>query len=152
MRAIVVDTGCWEASLGEGPTEAALARVREENPGVIVQFFKADEAPNPAAIELLAAQTLAASRSGATLAQRPELDLLLRLAGTRQIGEAFERAGYRSKKKRIFLVAASEGAGSLRQTKARVAKDARFSEIPKRELSGVDLALVERGALLSVGA
>lgn len=152
MRETVVDLGCWEASLGDVPVDTELARVREENPGVVAQFFKADEAPNPAAVELLAAQTLAASRSGATLTERPELDLLLRLAGTRQIGEAFERAGYRSKRRRLFLVAASEGAGSLRGMKATLAKDARFSEIPRRELSRVDLALVERGALLSVGA
>jgi len=100
---------------------------------------------------MIAAQTLTAARSGATLAERPELDLLLRLAGTRQIGEAFRRIGYKTKGKRLFVVAASEGsrAPMLRVGRA-IAKDGRFSEVPKKQPARGDLELVERAALLAV--
>ncbi len=151
MESTVVESVCWEASLGAAPAEAVLAKARAENPGVVVQLFKADSAPNPAALELVAAQTLAAAAAGTTLADKPELDLLLRLSGTRQIGEAFEVAGYRSGARRLFLLAASEGTGSLRGMKASLGGDARFSEVPRRELSEEDLDLVERAALLAVG-
>ncbi len=107
--------------------------------------------PNTGAVEMIAAQTLTAARSGATLAERPELDLLLRLAGTRQIGEAFRRVGYKSKGVRLFLVAASEGSRTpLLRVSRRLAKDTRFSEVPDRRPAEGDLDQVERAALLSV--
>jgi len=100
---------------------------------------------------MIAAQTLSAAKSGSTLAERPELDLLLRLAGTRQIGEAFLRVGYRSNGKRIFMVAASKGGGAaLRRLGKELAKDKRFDEIPRKKLTKGDLECVEVAALLAV--
>jgi len=99
---------------------------------------------------MVAAQTLAAAKAGATLAEKPELDLLLRLAGTRQIGEALKRAGYRSGKQRLFLVAAWEGAASEPKTLKRVAsRDRRFRRLEERPPTEEDLDSVERAALLA---
>jgi len=100
---------------------------------------------------MVAAQTLTAVKAKATLAERPELDLLLRLAGTRQIGEAFERIGYKSKRRSLFLVAASEGSKSaLLLVGKALGKDGRFVEVPTCEPAKEDLEMVERAALLAV--
>jgi tRNA threonylcarbamoyladenosine modification (KEOPS) complex Cgi121 subunit len=130
--------------------EGVLAKLRKENPDVIIQVFGAGSIPNAAAVEMVAAQTLTAAKSGSTLAERPELDLLLRLAGTRQIGEAFRRVGYKSERKKLFMVAASTG-GSAPMTRLREAmsKDRRFSEVEKKKLGKRDLQMVERAALLA---
>jgi tRNA threonylcarbamoyladenosine modification (KEOPS) complex Cgi121 subunit len=99
---------------------------------------------------MVALQTLAAARSGSTLADKPELDLLLRLAGTRQIGEALRLAGYKSGGKRLFIVAASQGRdGELLRVKKRLAKERRIVALPKRRLEKEDLDYVERAALLA---
>jgi tRNA threonylcarbamoyladenosine modification (KEOPS) complex Cgi121 subunit len=141
---------CWEIEAGPGEIENILSALREDSPGVIIQIFGANRAPNAAAVEMIAAQTLSASKSGSTLAERPELDLLLRLAGTRQIGEAFRRAGYKSNAKRLFVVAASDGnASRLGKLGRRLSKDRRFAEVAKNKLGKIDLEAIERAALLS---
>jgi tRNA threonylcarbamoyladenosine modification (KEOPS) complex Cgi121 subunit len=137
--------------VGPDEVEALLGEMRKESPKAIVQVFGTIRAPNAGVVELIAAQTLTAMRSGSTLADRPELDLLLRLAGTRQIGEAFRRVGYKSKGKRLFLVAASEGTGvALRRLRKRASSDPRFALVAKRAPGEGDLELVERAALLAV--
>jgi tRNA threonylcarbamoyladenosine modification (KEOPS) complex Cgi121 subunit len=131
--------------------EDILAKVRKRTPGVIVQVVGATRAPNPRAVEMIAAQTLTAAKSGTTLAERPELDLLLRLAGTRQIGEAFQRVGYKSNDKRFFMVAAAEGSGAaLARLGERLVRDKRFKQVAKKKLAKRDLDQVERAALLAV--
>jgi tRNA threonylcarbamoyladenosine modification (KEOPS) complex Cgi121 subunit len=99
---------------------------------------------------MIAAQTLTAAKSGATLAEKPELDLLLRLAGTRQIGEAFRRVGYRSSGKRMFMVAAAGKGQRLKRLGDEMAKAKGFKEVKKRALAKADLEKVEVAALLSV--
>jgi tRNA threonylcarbamoyladenosine modification (KEOPS) complex Cgi121 subunit len=142
---------CWEVKVGPDEVEGLLAQLRKENPIVMIQVFGADSAPNTAAVEMVAAQTLTAVKSGATLAERPELDLLLRLAGTRQIGEAFRRAGYKSIGKRLFLVAASDGnGGAMGRLASALSKDVRFKERAKKKLGKMDFQMVERAALLAV--
>jgi tRNA threonylcarbamoyladenosine modification (KEOPS) complex Cgi121 subunit len=141
---------CWEVHVPKERVEGILADVRKRSPGVIVQVIGATRAPNPSAVEMIAAQTLMAAKSGSTLAERPELDLLLRLAGTRQIGEAFQRAGYKSDSKRFFLVAASEGSeAALARLSKSLAADKRFTEVARRRLAESDLEQVERAALLA---
>jgi len=142
---------CWEADVPPEEVEGLLAVMRKASPKVIVQVVSASRAPNPRAVEMIAAQTLIAVRSGSTLAERPELDLLLRLAGTRQIGEAFKRLGYKSKGERFFLVAASEGKGAaLARMSRRLTRDRRFREVARKKLAKSDLEQVERAALLAV--
>src|SRR5713101_3530039 len=142
---------CWEIRVGPQEVESLLAELRNETPAIIIQVFGAAIAPNPVAVGMVAAQTLTAVRSGATLAERPELDLLLRLAGTRQIGDAFKRVGYKSHAKRLFMVAASEGEGdAMRRLAKRLSADRRFVEVPAKKLAKVDFQMVERAALLAV--
>ena len=141
---------CWEVGVPPEEVEDLLTKVRKQTPGVIVQVVGAERAPNPSAVEMIAAQTLTAAKSGATLAERPELDLLLRLAGTRQIGEAFQRVGYKSNDKRFFMVAASEGSGApLARMSKRLSADKRFKEVARKKLAKSDLEQVERAALLA---
>jgi hypothetical protein len=146
---------CWELDVRPEDVEALLVKFRQESPTAIIQVFCAKGSPNMGAIEMIAAQTLTAAKSGSTLAERPELDLLLRLAGTRQIGEAFQRVGYKStsseSRKRLFMVAACEGRGAaVNRLSKRASLDPRFTLVEKtRALAGDDLELVERAALLA---
>jgi len=141
---------CWEVGVPQEEVEGLLAKIRKQSPGIIVQVIGAARAPNPNAVEMIAAQTLMAAKSGWTLAERPELDLLLRLAGTRQIGEAFQRVGYKSNGKRFFMVAASDGnRAPLTRLGKRLAADKRFTEVAKTRLAEGDLEQVERAALLA---
>ena len=141
---------CWEVHVDLDDLEPLLAGLRKESPNAIIQVFGASEPPNERAVELVVAQTLAAARSGSTIAERPELDLLLRLAGTRQIGEAFRRVGYKDGGKRLFMVAGSEGTGaSLKRLRKRASGDRRFTPIARRKLEKGDLELVELAALLA---
>jgi tRNA threonylcarbamoyladenosine modification (KEOPS) complex Cgi121 subunit len=142
---------CWEVDVGPDEIESILARLRKESPKAIIQVFGADRAPNAGAVEMIAAQTLTAAKSGSTLAERPELDLLLRLAGTRQIGEAFQRVGYKKNGKRLFMVAAAEGTGAaLVRVRNRASRDGRFALVEKKKPGSGDLEIVERAALLAV--
>ena len=141
---------CWEVAVDPDELESLIARLREESPKAIIQVFGASRAPNVGTVEMIAAQTLMAAKSGSTLAERPELDLLLRLAGTRQIGEAFRRVGYKSNGKRLYMVAASEGTGaSLKNLRKRASHDRRFALVARKPPGKGDLELVERAALLA---
>ena len=141
---------CWEVKVGPDEVEGLLARLRKENPALLIQIFGAGRALNSAAVDMVAAQTLTAVRTGATLAERPELDLLLRLAGTRQIGEAFRRVGYKSGGKRLFLVAASDGSGeAMLRLASGLSRDVRFKERAMKKLTKADFQMVERAALLA---
>ena len=142
---------CWEVTVEPDEVEGLLTKLRKENPMVVIQVFAAGSDPNAAAVEMVAAQTLTAVKSGATLAERPELDLLLRLAGTRQIGEAFRRVGYKSGGKRLFLVAASQGSGeAMLRLADGLSKDGSFKELAKKKLGKADFQMVESAALLAV--
>jgi tRNA threonylcarbamoyladenosine modification (KEOPS) complex Cgi121 subunit len=141
---------CWGVKVDPGEVEGVLARLRKENPSAIIQVFGAGSVPNAAAVEMVAAQTLTAAKSGSTLAEKPELDLLLRRAGTRQIGEAFKRVGYKSGGKRLFIVAATMGkAAAMKRFSNTLSTDRRFKEVAKKKLGKLDLQMVERAALLA---
>ena len=74
-----------------GPeVDAASFRARGKD-GVIVQTVSDSVPKNEHLYELLAAQTLTAAKSGQLLGRKPEVDLLLRVAGTTQISEALAR-------------------------------------------------------------
>lgn len=141
---------CWELDAGPEEVELLLAQLRRDHRGVVIQAFGAGRAPNAGAVAMIAAQTLAATKSAVTLVERPELDLLLRLAGTRQIGEAFRLVGYKSGGKRVFVVAASEGGSvALGRLAKSLSADQRFAEVGKQELGNDDLDSVEVAALLA---
>jgi tRNA threonylcarbamoyladenosine modification (KEOPS) complex Cgi121 subunit len=145
-----VRCACWEISVERDDAEALLTELRTRHAGLLIQVIGASHPPNPAAIEMVATQTFESARSGSTIADRPELDVLMRLAGTRQIGEALSLLGYKAAGKRLFLLAAtSKSDDAIQRLGKYVDKRARAREIPAKKLTKDDLDQVERASLLS---
>jgi len=140
---------CWKLDAGQDEIEDLLGGLRKKAPGAVLQVFSSTTAPNPALVSMIAAQTLSAMQSDSLIAERPEVDLLLRLASTRQIGEAFKRIGYKEKGRKLFMAVASQNRSPLVKLEKEVSRDKRFSELPSRRLDGDDLDKVEKAALLS---
>ncbi len=111
------------------------------NPGCLVQAAKAGSANSEFVVEMLAAQTLRAESSGSLLAKKPEIDLLLRLAGTSQISRAIKSYGARSGEP-FLLVAAS-------RTRVREPTALKKLALPRKDLGVSELARVEKAALLN---
>ncbi len=111
------------------------------NKGFVVQASRAEAAQNELFVELLAAQTLRAQELGSLLAKKPEIDLLLRLAGTTQISEAIKRTGARRGRQFLVVVAGN--------SRVRDAKGMAPPRLPRRELTRDELSRVEKAALLS---
>ena len=118
--------------------------VEAKFPGSIVQAVRADAATNGFFVEMIAAQTLRANGTQNLLARRPEVDLLLRLAGTNQISKAIEQMG--AKKGKPFLLVI---AGADSRLAGLSAKELGGSELRRRELSSDELDRVEQAALLN---
>jgi len=113
-------------------------------PGSIVQTVRADAATNGFFVEMIAAQTLSANGTRSLLAKRPEVDLLLRLAGTTQISRAIEQMGAK-KGEPFLLVIAGPGEGLAGLS----AKEFGGLELERRELSSDELDRIEQAALLN---
>ncbi|MDA4123432.1 MAG: KEOPS complex subunit Cgi121 [Thaumarchaeota archaeon] len=129
--------------------EAELARLRSENPEAIIQLARFARAPNVRAIEMIAAQTLRARETDALVAERPEVDLLLRLAGTSQISEAIGRAGYKAGGKLYLVAAGTEAAISrLRRSLRATGKGTVYAILPTEDLDESGREMVEAAALL----
>jgi len=90
---------------------------------------------------MLAAQTFQAERSGTLLAKKPEVDLLLRLAGTTQIAKAIRERGAKPGASFLLIVASRSGIVGI---------PGLLQELPRSLLSDGDLARIERAALLDV--
>lgn len=113
-------------------------------PGSIVQAVRADAATNGFFIEMIAAQTLCANGTQNLLAKKPEVDLLLRLAGTTQISRAIEQMG--AKKGKPFLLVI---AGPDTELVNLNVQELGGSELEKQELSSDELDRIEKAALLN---
>jgi len=113
-------------------------------PGSIVQAVRADAATNGFFIEMIAAQTLRANGTQNLLAKKPEIDLLLRLAGTTQISRAIEQMGAK-KGKPFLLVIAGPGRGLAGLS----VKHLGGSELERRALSSDELDRIVQAALLN---
>ena len=122
------------------PDEAKL-KLAFLNPGSFVQTGRAKSAENEFFVEMLAAQTLRAGSVGGLLAKKPEMDFLLRLAGTTQITKAIKLYG--STKGEPFLIAVAG------PREIKTSKSVRAIELPRRKLSKKELDRIERAALLS---
>lgn len=124
--------------------EEIVEKIRRVEPELVCQLLRPDACQNEDAIRLIAAQTLSARASRSMLARRPEIDLLLRLAGTSQIKEAIDKAGYEGKGRTLVVMAGTPA--SLRRALARVKIQAgRLGSAP---LSQREKMLVEGAALL----
>ena len=113
-------------------------------PGSIVQTVRADAATNGFFVEMIAAQTIRAKGTENLLAKKPEVDLLLRLAGTTQISRAIEQIG--AKKGKPFLLVI---AGPGRRLASLNLDELGGSELEKRDLSSDELDRIEQAALLN---
>jgi len=119
--------------------------VAAEAPGSVVQAVSTAAATNGYYVEMIAAQTLRAAGTPNLLARKPEVDLLLRLAGTTQISRAIERIG--AKKGKPFLLVIAGPARRL----ARISwAEIGGREMVKRDLSPDELERMEVAALLNV--
>ena len=111
------------------------------NPGALVLAAKAGSVRNAFFVEMLAAQTFRAESSGSLLANKPEIDLLLRLAGTTQISRAIKEHGTHPGARSLLVVADSKAVKSPKQLSGL--------ELPRRQMTRPELMKVERAALLN---
>ena len=125
----------------EASSEALKLRLSASNPGSMVQVVGGNAARNEAFVEMLSAQTLQAESAGSMLAKKPEIDFLLRLAGTTQISKAIRDQGAEAGSQFLLVVAGRtppKGTGGLKSL-----------ELPRRELSAAELGRIEKAALLN---
>src|SRR5690348_10589946 len=80
-------------------------KMKRDHPTSLVQTLGVSATFNERLLELLAAQTMAASSGGTLVAKKPEIDFLLRVAGTTQISKAIRKVGSKTKKPFILVVA-----------------------------------------------
>lgn len=110
------------------------------NPGSLVQAVRAGSLANEALAEMLAAQTFRAESTGNMLAKKPEVDLLLRLAGTTQISKAIRAQGSVAGERFLVINAA--------RSEVAAPPEFRKAELPRKPLTGTELSRVESAALL----
>jgi tRNA threonylcarbamoyladenosine modification (KEOPS) complex Cgi121 subunit len=119
----------------------AKRRLAKSNPGSIVQASRAGRVRNELFVEMLAAQTHRAKSTGGMLAEKPEIDFLLRLAGTTQISKAIKEWGAKKGEKALVVVSG--------ESEVRGPPELLEFELPRRPLTAAELARVERAALLN---
>jgi tRNA threonylcarbamoyladenosine modification (KEOPS) complex Cgi121 subunit len=139
---------CLVARVEVAPSSAGglLSELRQKHPRLIVQLLAPRAVPSTRAAAMICEQTLRAARTGALVADKPEVDLLLRLAGTSQISVAIERAGYTSGRAIVLVAAGSpRGVATLRR---ELSGDSRFAILPDAEMDEKGFAAVEAAALL----
>jgi hypothetical protein len=124
---------------GMDPGEAKGALLRA-NPDAVVQTLRVGSVKNEFLVEMLAAQTLQAMESGGLLAKKPEIDLLLRFAGTTQISRAIESDGA-AKGGKFLAVVAGHATPSMPSGFNGV-------RLPRKPLSRSELGRIEGAALL----
>ena len=125
---------------GQDPEEAKRTAGRSGK-GAFVQTASAGSADNEAIDEMLSAQTLQAEESGSLLARSPQMDFLLRLAGTTQISRAIREEGAVAGEPFLLVTAGRRRPGAVRRAK--------WKELPRRPLTGPELDRVEEAALLN---
>ena len=117
-------------------------RVRKEHPSSLVQTVRIGAASNARLLEVFAAQTMHALTAGSLVSRKPEIDFLLRVAGTTQISKALRKVGSRTKEPFVLVVA------SKRKISKQVSK-IEWKELTRHDLSEKELDRVEVAALLN---
>ncbi|MEM0030641.1 MAG: KEOPS complex subunit Cgi121 [Candidatus Nitrosocaldus sp.] len=96
----------------EGFMKSVRTLAEELHKGIIVQVINADNIAGLEHLLEVLAQSLEAERRSCLLAKRVEVDMLLRLACTRQISDAIESVGLkRGRSKAVLVVVIHEGDG-----------------------------------------
>jgi tRNA threonylcarbamoyladenosine modification (KEOPS) complex Cgi121 subunit len=135
-----------QVSVDSAGAEAELLRLRREHPDLVVQMASVKKLPPAKSVRMIAEQTLRAKETHALLASRPEVDLLLRLAGTSQISVAIRTSGHQAPGRKL-LVAAGTAAGTAKLEKT-LRSDKRYSIIEGDEMGKEGIMMVEKAALL----
>ena len=117
-------------------------KVRRENRSSLVQTLRLGAASNERLLEVFAAQTMRALSTGSLVSKKPEIDFLLRVAGTTQISKAIRKVGSRTKEPFVLVVA------SRRKISMQVSK-IDWKELTRHDLTEKELERVEVAALLN---
>ena len=131
----------------EKEDELFLKRLRAQFPKLSIQLLSLRHLPNARRIEMIAKQMIRSKKRGSLLAARPELDLLLRLAGTTQISEAIGKIGYKCSGRKI-LVAVGTPRDLLKLEKLAEEDRETYKRSRGTELSSADFEAIEEAALL----
>ncbi len=137
-------TRCYRIADG-AVAERLKLDVSSRFPRLLVQTADQTAASNESFVEMLTAQTTQAMASGNLLARKPEVDLLLRLAGTTQISEAIRDVGARAGSVSLLILVGEEN--ELEELEA--AKTAIGGRLRKTPLTSEELLKVEKAALLN---
>ena len=121
--------------------EAAKVDARKALKAGFVQTADAAAAKNGLLLEVMAAQTLRACETRNLLARRPEIDFLLRLAGTTQISRAIQQVGSKRGRGFILVVASPDKVSYKAKTPAK--------RLTAHALSPAESERVEIAALLN---
>lgn len=136
-----------ELSLKSTAAEGFLSAVRRRFPKLTVQLVTFGKVPNGRMLELMGNQTITALARGSLLASKPEVDLLLRVAGTSQIEVALRTVGYGRKGKKVLL-AIGDGRALARLQRYCISLAPGATPLGKSPLSRRELGKVEEAALL----
>ena len=130
---------------GASSSEELRRRLREEYPKLLVQAVDSSAASNERSVEMVGEQTLEAGAAGSPLAKKPEVDLLMRLAGTTQISRAIQKVGVKAGREFLLVIV-----GDAADIRAFESKDASaWKRIERRKLDVEDMRAIERAALLN---
>ncbi len=136
-----------ELSLKSAAAEGFLSAVRRRFPKLTVQLVTFGKVPNGRMLELMGNQTITALAQGSLLASKPEVDLLLRVAGTSQIEVALRTVGYGREGKKVLL-AIGDGRALARLQRYCISLAPGATPLGKSPLSRRELEKVEEAALL----
>lgn len=127
--------------------ERQLLRLRTSHRKLIIQLVSMKKPLGARAVRMIAAQTLRARKSGAMLAERPEVDLLLRLAGTNQIAVALRTHGYRAAGTKLLVATGPQD--QVERLRSELTDDKAYTLREEEDrLDEEGLSAVESAALL----
>jgi len=130
---------------GEADLEQVKRTAAAKVPNSMVQAVRAGGITNGALVEMIAAQTIRADGTTNLLARKPEVDLLLRLAGTTQISRAIEQLGARKGEPFLLVIV-----GRAKKLDSLSWGELGGVELEKRDLTAAELERIEAAALLNV--
>jgi tRNA threonylcarbamoyladenosine modification (KEOPS) complex Cgi121 subunit len=110
---------------------------------VYVQGFRKGISSNMKLYEMISWQTLYAKENRSLIAEKPEIDFLLRVSGTTQINEAIKKNGFSEGS--INIIAVFGEISEVRRLEGFV----KLRKLDSREMSDEELFLVEKASLLA---
>ncbi len=111
--------------------------------GVYFQAVRENNSTNCCFFSMIACQTLEAMENGSMIARKPEIDILLRLAGTTQINEAIREKGFKGGRDNVLILFGKSA--NVR----KAAKRMKMKKLRRKRLKESELERIERAALLS---